>query len=237
MLPSVCSIRSAQCAALIALATIAGISRFEPSSEPEPASNQSHPSVTRTTPLHRSSSRPSALLAQLARLYLEHFFLASPRACTVAGDLAAPTSATPPLYANHPTACVTPAHAANHTADAFAFSRPPDCVSAAVRPHCFPFAVGPPPPHATPPHRAAGTSVPQDVTARWSFVSPVVPASLFSVARLACTQFSGQLLAAPNFPPSSALRGEPAALPTSVRFRPSLGVARLRDADLFSFST
>ena len=66
--------------------------------------------------------------------------------------------------------------------------------------------------------------------------SPVVPFSFPPVARIACCQFAGQRLAALKFPPSFALRAESAPVPTSVRFRPSLGVSGLRAARFFSFS-
>lgn len=240
MFPSVCSIRSAQCAALIALAAVVGLSRFEPTSQPEPDTAAAS-SVTRSVPRHSSFSHPLAsrafgLLAHAIGLYREVFvrptFISSP----LADESTARALARPPLGCSSADPIVS-ARRADFPVDAFAFSHPPDRESAAVRQHRLPFAVGPPPPHATPPHRAAGTSVPKDVTARCPMVPLVVPLSLSPVARVACCQLVGQHLAALKFLPSSALRGEPAPLPTSVRFRLPLGASGLSDTRLFSFST
>ncbi len=240
MFPSVCSIRSAQCAALIALAAVVGLSRFEPTSQPEPDTAGAS-SVTRSVPRHSSFSHPLAsrafgLLAHAIGLYREVFvrptFISSP----LADESTARALARPPLGCSSADPIVS-ARRADFPVDAFAFSHPPDRESAAVRQHRLPFAVGPPPPHATPPHRAAGTSVPKDVTARCPMVTLVVSLSLSPVARVACCQLVGQHLAALKFLPSSALRGEPAPLPTSVRFRLPLGASGLSDTRLFSFST
>ena len=240
MFPSVCSIRSAQCAALIALAAVVGLSRFEPTSQPEPDTAAAS-SVTRSVPRHSSFSHPLAsrafgLLAHAIGLYREVFvrptFISSP----LADESTARALARPPLGCSSADPIVS-ARRADFPVDAFAFSHPPDRESAAVRQHRLPFAVGPPPPHATPPHRAAGTSVPKDVTARCPMVTLVVSLSLSPVARVACCQLVGQHLAALKFLPSSALRGEPAPLPTSVRFRLPLGASGLSDTRLFSFST
>jgi len=226
MFPSVCSIRSAQCAALIALAAVVGLSRFEPTSQPEPDTAGTS-SVTRSVPRHPSFSHAFGLLAHAIGLYRETFI--RPSSISSPPDYESTARARPPLgcFSADP---IISALRADFPVDAFAFSHPPDFGSAAVCQHRFPFAVGPPSPPATPPHRAAGTSVPKDVTARWPIVSPVVPFSFSPVARVACCQFAGQRLAVLKFPPSSALRGEPALVPTSVRFRPSLGVSGLRAA-------
>lgn len=235
MFSSVCSIRSAQCAALIALAAVVGLSRFEPTSQPEPDTAGTS-SVTRSVPRHSSFSRAFGLLAHAIGLYREVFvrpaFISSPPA----DEPTARALARPPLGCSS----ADPIFSARRTdlpGDSCAFSHPPDRESAAFRPHRFPFAVGPPSPHVTPPHRAAGTSVPKDVTARWPMYTPVVPFSVSPVARVACCQFVGQHLAALKFLPSFALRGEPAPVPTSVRFRLSRGASGLSDACLFSFST
>ena len=88
MFSSVCSIRSAQCAALIALAAVVGLSRFEPTSQPEPDTAGAS-SVTRSVPRHSSFSHPLAsrafgLLAHAIGLYREVFvrptFISSPLA-------------------------------------------------------------------------------------------------------------------------------------------------------------
>ena len=235
MFPSVCSIRSAQCAALIALAAVVGLSRFEPTSQPEPDTAGTS-SVTRSVPRHSSFSRAFGLLAHAIGLYREVFvrpaFISSPPA----DESTARALARPPLGCSSAEPIVS-VRRADFLLDAFAFSHPQDRESTAVRQHRFPFAVGPPSPHVTPPHRAAGTSVPKDVTARWSIYAPVVPLSVSPVARVACCQLVGQRLAALKFLPSFALRGEPAPFPTSVRFRLSLGASGLSDACLFSFST
>ena len=235
MFPSVCSIRSAQCAALIALAAVVGLSRFEPTSQPEPDTAGTS-SVTRSVPRHPSFSRAFGLLAHAIGFYREVFvrptFISSP----LADEPTAGALVRPPLGCSSAEPIVS-VRRADFLLDAFAFSHPQDRESTAVRQHRFPFAVGPPSPHVTPPHRAAGTSVPKDVTARWSIYAPVVPLSVSPVARVACCQLVGQRLAALKFLPSFALRGEPAPFPTSVRFRLSLGASGRRDACLFSFST
>lgn len=235
MFPSVCSIRSAQCAALIALAAVVGLSRFEPTSQPEPDTAGTS-SVTRSVPRHPSFSRAFGLLAHAIGTYREVFvrptFISNP----LADEPTAGALVRPPLGCSSAEPIVS-VRRADFLLDAFAFSHPQDRESTAVRQHRFPFAVGPPSPHVTPPHRAAGTSVPKDVTARWPMVTPVVPLSVSPVARVACCQLVGQHLAALKFLPSSALRGEPAPFPTSVRFRLSLGASGLSDACLFSFST
>ena len=235
MFPSVCSIRSAQCAALIALAAVVGLSRFEPTSQPEPDTAGTS-SGTRSVPRHPSFSRAFGLLAHAIGLYREVFvrpaFISSPPA----DESTARALARPPLGCSSADPIVS-VRRADFPVDACAFSHPQDLRSSAVRPHRFPFAVGPPSPHVTPPHRAAGTSVPKDVTARCPMVTLVVPLSLSPVARVACCQLVGQRLAALKFPPSFALRGEPAPFPTSVRFRLPLGASGLSDACLFSFST
>ena len=240
MFPSVCSIRSAQCAALIALAAVVGLSRFEPTSQPEPDTAGAS-SVTRSVPRHSSFSHPLAsrafgLLAHAIGLYREVFVRPALISSPPAYESTASALARPPLGCSSADPIVS-VRRADFPVDAFAFSHPPDRESAAVRQHRLPFAVGPPPPHATPPHRAAGTSVPKDVTARWPMYTPVVPFSVSPVARVACCQLVGQRLAARKFPPSFALRGEPAPFPTSVRFRLPLGASGLSDTRLFSFST
>ena len=235
MFPSVCSIRSAQCAALIALAAVVGLSRFEPTSQPEPDTAGTS-SVIRIVPRPPSFSHAFGLLAHAIGLHREAFI----RPSSISGPPA--DESTSRALARLPLGCssadpIVSSLRADFPVDSFAFSHPPDFGSAAVRQHRFPFAVGPPPRYATPPHRAAGTSVPKDVTARWPMVAHVVPFSLSPVARVACCQFAGQRLAALKFPPSSALRGEPAPVLDSVCFRPWLGETRIRDARLFSFST
>ena len=235
MFPSVCSIRSAQCAALIALAAVVGLSRFEPTSQPEPDTAGTS-SVTRSVPRHPSFSHAFGLLAHAIGLYREAFIRPAFISTPPADESTARALARPPLGCSTADPIVSTLRA-DFPVDAFAFSHPPDRESAAVRQHRFPFAVGPPSPHVTPPHRAAGTSVPKDVTARWPMYTPVVPFSVSPVARVACCQLVGQHLAALKFLPSFALRGEPAPFPTSVRFRLPLGASGLSDACLFSFST
>ena len=235
MFPSVCSIRSAQCAALIALAAVVGLSRFEPTSQPEPDTAGTS-SVTRSVPRHPSFSHAFGLLAHAIGLYREAFIRPAFISTPPADESTARALARPPLGCSTADPIVSTLRA-DFPVDAFAFSHPPDRESAAVRQHRFPFAVGPPSPHVTPPHRAAGTSVPKDVTARWPMHTPVVPFSVSPVARVACCQLVGQHLAALKFLPSFALRGEPAPFPTSVRFRLPLGASGLSDACLFSFST
>lgn len=236
MFPSACSIRSAQCAALIALATVAGISRFEASSQPAAASPNSGSSTAQTTAPSSFSSHRFSVFSHLVRLYRERFNLSSPCLISADDDLAVHGTSLAPLAFAAAPAAGRP-HLAEFPAAAFGFTRPINAASDAVRCHRFPFAVGPPAPTAQLSQRADGTAVPKDVSARWPLSPPDFPFRLVSVARLACLESSGPSLDPTNFPPSSALRGGPARLPASPSFRPPLGVSARRAPGHLSFST
>ena len=234
MFSSVCSLRSAQFAALIALATVAGIARFEPSSPSQTDADPRSPASSLTAPRHRPDLHPCVLLAHIVRLYRDVFF--APALARITPDEQPARAANLPPQALAPGAAPTPGWPANLAASPRAFARPADFASDAVRSHRFPLAVGPPAQPTTPPHRADGTSVRPNVSARCPCAPSVVIVPLFPVARPARRSFSGQPITAGPFRPSSALRGEPAPLPAPVRFPPPPGVSGRRGPHLFPFS-
>ena len=234
MFSSVCSLRSAQCAALIALATVAGIARFESSSPSQPNAGPSSPASSLAAPRHRTHLDPCVLLAHVIRLYRD-VFLAPSLPCSTPDERPARAANLPP-QALAPGAAPTPGWPANLAASPRAFARPADFASDAVRSHRFPFAVGPPAQPTPPPHRADGTSVRPNVSARCPCAPSIVIVRLFPVARPARRRFSGPPLAARQLLPSFALRGEPAPLPPPVRCPPPLGVSGRRGPHLFPFS-
>lgn len=226
MFSSACSRRSAQCAALIALATVAGIARFEPSSSSQPDTRPGAPSVSLTPSHPRPPLHPCVLLAHVLRLYRDAFFT-SALARTTPDEQPTPAAALPV----HAAACGTdpaPRWSAALAATPRPFAPVTDVPPLSARLHVIPFAVGPPAQPATPPRRADATSVRHDVSARCPCVPSVVIVRLFPVARLARRRFSGPPRAARPFRPSSALRGEPAPLPAPVRFLPSLDASARR---------
>jgi len=227
MFVSPCTLRSAQCAALIALATVAGIARVETNHLTQRARAASEPTTqtrhaTRPT-LHflNYSNNPtpawtSPWLQPVATVALWFFSSNATTPADCPADLALPSAA--------PTELPCPAIATSAAAPP-ATSLPALC----TRDHLIPFAVGPPASTAHFTHRAVGTSVPADVTVRcpvvFSINSPLVPSLSCSVARLACPVFSGPSSAGRFFSPSSALRGEPAPFPALLLPRPSLGAS------------
>ncbi len=228
MISSPCSLRSAQCAALIALATAAGISRFEPA----PAKPAARPSgaEARATPAVTASSRtqfyPAAMQALAPRIAAARTTIDfSPSSLAAsAPDLVAeaPVDSWPPL--------------APSEAPPLIFSTPvPPALSA--RQHSYPYAVGPPRGGNARKLRAAGNALPGDSSARRSQVSRIarVFISIFR-APLTRTADSGPQLAESHFAPSSAPRarrepartepaeraesGEPESSPGHVRSAP-----------------
>ena len=234
MFSSVCSLRSAQCAALIALATVAGIARFEPSSPSQNDADPRSPASSLTAPRHRTHLHPCVLLAHVIRLYRDVFFAPS-LPCPTPDERPALAANVPP-HGLAPGTPPSPSWPAGLATSPRAFARPADFASDAVRSHRFPFAVGPPAQPTNPPHRADGTSVRPNVSARCPCAPSIVLVRLFPVARPARRSFSGQPITAGPFRPSSALRGEPAPLPAPVRFPLPPGVSGRRGPHLFPFS-
>lgn len=238
MFVSPCTLRSAQCAALIALATVAGIARTEtpapttPSDDTSTAVAQSHRAASS---LHhdfvfaRAWSRP--WLQPVATIALWLFSGGDDH--TVELIASTPTAPAPDQADCSEASDASPLLCFLPLAAAGSFQREPSPALCTL-PYVIPFASGPPAPHANHTHRADVTWGLSDVTAFRKFISPVVPSSFSIVARLACREFAGHSLAAPFFHPSSALRGEPVLLPSLACFRPCLGASGRRAAITFS---
>jgi hypothetical protein len=203
MFTSPCSLRSPACAALIALATVAGISRFEPApvkpAAPEAAENETTATKTQT------QSR--------AQIYLAAFTALSPQPCAALPRLdldSADGDSAAALLALAPDESWPPAPPAEATSQ-FPFTW--TAAMPTVREHSYPYAVGPPRRGIHEAKlRAAGLARPGDSPARRSPVSRI--ARVF-IAR------SHASLTRPLAPrPSSALRGGPGTRPTRRRVRP-----------------
>jgi len=196
MFVSPCSLRSAQCAALIALATAAGIMRVEVVEARSSASRTTKPEANRATRVELPRLAPTARFhvafdAVAPWLALFH----------VAAQLAAESPAeTPPP---HP-AAASPAP----------LPFPPRLRGGpTARQHSYPYAVGPPAHGIASPTRADDTLRSTDSAARRIAVSRVVDVSLSSfLARWTRRETPGPKLAGTFSSPSSALRGEPVAL-------------------------
>lgn len=197
MFISPCSLRSTQCAALIALATAAGIARVEVAEARGESSRSTKPETnlaTRVEVPRFGQTAPfqvafDAIAPWLAFLQIAALGVADGES-EVSAPLPAVTRATPLPFPSRlrcgPTA----------------------------RQHAYPFAVGPPPDVTQPTSRADDTSVSADSAARRTAVSRVVAVSLLSLsARLTRLGIPGPTLAGTFSSPSSALRGEPALLP------------------------
>lgn len=231
MFVSPCTLRSTQCAALIALAAVAGIARVE-TTHPNTSVDQS-PSLGAA---RQSSQIPDHLVVYASSTSIIPYLhpvatVALWFSCGTNLDAKSePSPATAPsLPANAHYACV-PLPSAFRLPDATVASaglahpfppRPALCTGA----HVIPFAVGPPPRDLDFTHRPVGTCVPADDTVRCSLVSPFARSFSRFIARLACPEFSGRPLFGPSFSPSSALRGKPARLSASSTLRPSLGAS------------
>lgn len=213
MFPSACSLRSTQCAALIALATAAGISRFEPVTAADAAGSTA---ITQEQAAPGTKFQASyfqfALRALAPWFQVFHVDASDTR---VADDSSVPQA---------PIGSVVSATASidiSLTASPLApFAGQPICSFPSARHHNFPFAVGPPPYSITSPtRRAVSTFVLSDSTTRLVVIRSSVSriASILSVfvARLARLEFAGAIAARPSFR-SLALRGE-----TSPRFSAS----------------
>ena len=232
MFVSPCTLRSTQCAALIALAAVAGIARVEtprPAPPPDQTSTAHTHGRQRSQPLERlvgfaAPTWTSAWLQPLASVAL--WFL-SGNETRAASELNAATTSTLPSAAH---AAVPPAVAASLHPDlalvTSALAHPAEPRPAlCARAHLIPFAVGPPARAVNLPHRAVGTAVPADDTVRCSSIFPSAFLPSCFIARLACPEFSDLHLVGLSISPSSALRGKPARLSAPLDLRPSLGVS------------
>lgn len=224
MFVSPCSLRSTQCAALIALATVAGIARVETSPQPNGAANGAE-SNTLTASATRPAS-PCFTLAPTSPAPWLHPFATLALWFLSADDRTGPhlavATASSPDQAPVTATLLTPPNPPAETTEPSVFHRSAPRVASGSRSHLIPFAVGPPPSPLTPNLRANGTPVPTVDFARRLFVSPVAHFSFRLVARLACGSFSRHPWVGPVFPPRFALRGAPGSLPAPPRFRPSL---------------
>ncbi|MBI4625824.1 MAG: hypothetical protein HY736_21710 [Verrucomicrobia bacterium] len=209
MFSSPCSLRSTQCAALIALAAAAGISRFEPAPA-NPAMPRSAASAPDSAAVPSASGVQfyAAAMAAFAPQFRGARVTGNSARDRMAGDSHLEWSAFAPAEARPPAA---PAATAPLVFPA------PAAPALSVRQHSYPYAAGPPPGGIHSKLRAAGTEVPGDSSARRSQVSRIAPVSFLLRARPQRATDRGPGSARSNFPPSSALRGEPGFLPREFR--------------------
>lgn len=194
MFASPCSLRSAQCATLIALAAAAGISRFEPAPARPAVGVAAIVSI-----LAAMAKTPQAHTYPISIAVCAH---AAPRARMTLAASAAETLA--PLAAEAPAAGWSPAPSAIESAISFF-----DWAGAAptVREYSYPYAVGPPRRGYATPLRVAGNALPGDSSTRRSQVSRIARVSEnISSAYVIRTEDRGPRLARLAFVPSSALR-------------------------------
>jgi hypothetical protein len=194
MFPCACSLRSTQCAALIALAAAAGIMRIQPA-QPERA----------------QANRPDAgnLKSQLA-----------PKIFDTTSHFQVKESAAPWLHFVQLVSDL----AAESDGEAVPALSPPTEVGArldfpssvwlpSARQHSFPYAVGPPASGHTWTSRADDTWVSGDSVARRGYVSRIALDLTPKFSARATRRGNPGLTMAGAFPqPNSALRGEPVAL-------------------------
>ena len=207
MFPSACSLRSTQCAALIALATAAGISRFEPATESSAADHG--PAINSAT---TSTVTLRATYFQLALKLLAPWLNASPelRRTDSPADSAPSARIPSPEYAGADSAELRSSPPA---ADVVASIFPPSIAAPCAQRHSFPYAVGPPARENTSQPRADGTFVPCDSAARRSSFLRIALVrfvrSDFDDARLARRDFAGATVARPLSISSAGLPGQP----------------------------
>jgi hypothetical protein len=214
MFPCACSLRSTQCAALIALTAAAGIARIEPARE----SIQSAPQVSHQIELR--ATRPSGLLtlSEIAAPWLAYFLSTISSESTSARDSSpAAVSHCDPAWAEFAGVDLARVGSASPR-NPFGF----EVMRPSARQHAIPYAVGPPRCELTQTHDAAGTNVPGDSAACDRSGSGIakVSKSVFS-ARDARDCRQRPILVGVNSP-SFALRGEPVV---SFNHRPALNAA------------
>jgi len=203
MFPCVCSLRSTQCAALIALATVAGISRFEPAHDSRVTPER--PVAVQRKIVERKASfsaqvYPVSMHSLAALVYapqadfrLDHKNEGGGGAgIGMAAELTETLAPGPRVF----------------EAVANYFGSP--VVKPTARGHSYPYAVGPPRCGIHSNLRAVGTEVPDDSPARrWQDLRIVTVSTLTGCAPRRRTTDSGPTLAGSPFSPSCALRGEP----------------------------
>lgn len=195
MFVSPCSLRSTQCAALIALATAAGIMRMDVA--------EARSTATRSSSLDQVGATETAHRVGENRTHFQF-----------ALDAVAPWVAlfrvAAHLVAECPPRVVAPIPpAASPTSFPFPARL---CCGPTARQHSYPFAVGPPAPTATSLPRADDAMASADSAARRTIVSRVAVVSFSSFsARQTRPGTPGPRLAGMYSSPSSALRGEPDA--------------------------
>lgn len=202
MFSSPCSLRFTQCAALIALAAAAGISRFE------------------AVPARPQALRPVAAVqtcATATTISRAPFYLAAMEALVPRMRASRSTCG---FECDRGTGCLfsdLPALAPHDSwpsgaslADSSLIFYAPALRGLSPSKHSYPYAAGPPRRRINQPLRAAGTTVPGDSRARRSLFSRIVRGFAFLVgAHVIRPADAGLKLAGSNFQPSSALRGEP----------------------------
>lgn len=213
MFSSPCSLRSTQCAALIALAAAAGISRFE-----------SAPAKT-TAPRPVAGAQNFAAVISISRAQI---YFAAMQTLVTQVHVARVTVGFEPDHATGTALLDLAALAADEllppaapaAASPLSFSAPA-APALSARKHSFPYAVGPPRRRISTPLRAAGTEVPGDSSARRSQVSRIATVSILILrARVTRATDQGPESAGSLLSPSSALRGESGFFPSFVRLRP-----------------
>lgn len=214
MFSCACSLRSTQCAALIALAAAAGIMRVEPARAERPATP---PRAAE----HTAEGDPFLLsLTERRFQYASEFapwlmFHLAAGLMAEAAEAASVSSVPPPA-----------ADDAN-----LHFPSPPDTVGPSAQRHSYPFAVGPPQHRPTSNPRVDDTLVSGDFVTCGSLVSRVASCpTAASNARLTRDRTPAPMLVRVLSRPGSALRGEP----VDISFRPAfLGMAGLRRSHRF----
>lgn len=221
-----CSLRSTQCAALIALATAAGIVRMDSArAEISPAADAYKPTTVDVRMEHRIEPSRYQVALQVLAPWLRVFGIsiqtrASASPVLVIAALAGNESAAEQgsHYFGPPAAKPAPSIAVDTEIDrpnVFAWVAP----APTARHHAIPFAVGPPVAETRSSNlRVIGTAVPGDPIARRMSVSSIAVSFVsISDALIGCAKSPGLRLAGSSFLPSSALRGEPATA-SSVAF-------------------
>jgi hypothetical protein len=221
MYSSPCSLRSTQCATLIALAAAAGISRTEqPQTTYEPAQNNqqvAHAGTFFATPtrgFHFASTSPAP--------WFRPTVIAAPQEIRPCPENASPThpvgdDKSPPCA---PVPCVTLVPGPSEPSIVLALL-PPHTPALSARKHSYPYAVGPPPCGTHPQLRAAGTEVPGDSPAcrnqvsRIARVSNLIPQQRAPRATDQSPKSAGQL--SPRIPPCAANRNFRQLTPAFVR--------------------
>jgi hypothetical protein len=216
MLSCACSLRSTQCAALIALATAAGISRFEPASGGANERATDTPTVTRAEGGQLSLRFFRAALTALAPWFprLDPAVAASasiaPPACDQ-GHCDQGDDSGGGRHAAFPAASPSRSLPVLDLVASPSMPFPACAPGPSARNHSFPFAVGPPDARAAN-RRVAGTAVPGDSAARRRLVEEFAADSLVAACAARAPSPSPEL-DGPLSNPSFALRGKPELSP------------------------